>query len=46
MHFVTDGLDKLFATGDPGARTLRNLGLRIVEAQPWAKSALTRRAMR
>jgi 2-octaprenyl-6-methoxyphenol hydroxylase len=46
MHFVTDGLDKLFATGGPGARTLRNLGLRIVEAQPWAKAALTRRAMR
>jgi 2-polyprenyl-6-methoxyphenol hydroxylase-like FAD-dependent oxidoreductase len=46
MHFVTDGLDKLFATGGPGARTLRNLGLRLVEAQPWAKSALTRRAVR
>jgi ubiquinone biosynthesis UbiH/UbiF/VisC/COQ6 family hydroxylase len=46
MHFVTDGLDRLFATGGPGARTLRNLGLRLVEAQPWAKSAFTRRAMR
>ena len=46
MHFVTDGLDKLFATGGPGARTLRNLGLRLVEGQPWAKSALARRAMR
>lgn len=46
MHFVTDGLDRLFASGNPGARTLRNLGLRLVEGQPWAKSALARRAMR
>ena len=46
MHFVTDGLDRLFAAGDPGARTLRNLGLRLAETQSWAKSALARRAMR
>jgi ubiquinone biosynthesis UbiH/UbiF/VisC/COQ6 family hydroxylase len=46
MHFVTDGLDRLFATGGEGARSFRNLGLRLVDAQPWAKSALTRRAMR
>lgn len=46
MHFVTDGLDKLFASGGPGARTLRNLGLRLMDGQPWAKSALARRAMR
>jgi 2-polyprenylphenol 6-hydroxylase len=46
MHFVTDGLDKLFATGGPGVRAFRNLGLRLVDAQPWAKAALVRRAMR
>jgi ubiquinone biosynthesis UbiH/UbiF/VisC/COQ6 family hydroxylase len=46
MHFVTDGLDKLFGSGERGARAFRNLGLRLVEAQPWAKSALVRRAMR
>ena len=46
MQFVTDGLDKLFSSGARGAYTLRNLGLRLVDAQPWAKAALTRRAMR
>jgi 2-polyprenyl-6-methoxyphenol hydroxylase-like FAD-dependent oxidoreductase len=46
MQFVTDGLDRLFATGRPGAYTLRNLGLGLVERQPWAKAALARRAMR
>lgn len=46
MQFVTDGLDRLFATDKPGAFTLRNLGLGLVERQPWAKSTLARRAMR
>ncbi len=46
MHFVTDGLDKLFASGNRGARAFRNLGLALVNAQPWAKAALVRRAMR
>jgi 2-octaprenylphenol hydroxylase len=46
MQFVTDGLDRLFAAGRPGAYSLRNFGLRAVESQPWAKDALTRRAMR
>jgi ubiquinone biosynthesis UbiH/UbiF/VisC/COQ6 family hydroxylase len=46
MQFVTDGLDKLFASGKPGAYTLRNLGLRLVEGQPWAKAALASRAVR
>jgi ubiquinone biosynthesis UbiH/UbiF/VisC/COQ6 family hydroxylase len=46
MQFVTDGLDKLFSSGKPGAYSLRNLGLQLVEGQPWAKAALTRRAMR
>ena len=46
MQFVTDGLDRLFATGRPGAFTLRNLGLGLVDRQAWAKAALARRAMR
>jgi 2-octaprenyl-6-methoxyphenol hydroxylase len=46
MQFVTDRLDKLFASGKPGAYTLRNLGLRLVEGQPWAKAALASRAVR
>ena len=46
MQFVTDALDRLFATERPGAFTLRNLGLGLVERQPWAKAALARRAMR
>jgi len=46
MHFVTDGLDKLFGSGARGARAFRNLGLRLVDVQPWAKAALVRRAMR
>jgi 2-octaprenylphenol hydroxylase len=46
MHFVTDRLDRLFASGTPGARRLRNLGLKLVDAQEWAKAALSNRAMR
>ncbi|HXF80225.1 MAG TPA: FAD-dependent monooxygenase [Usitatibacter sp.] len=46
MHFVTEGLDRLFASGGPGARVFRNLGLRLVDTQDWAKSALADRAMR
>jgi 2-polyprenylphenol 6-hydroxylase len=46
MQFVTGGLDRLFSAGPPGVRAMRNLGLRFVERQPWAKLALARRAMR
>ena len=46
MHFVTQGLDRLFASGGPGARVFRNLGLRLVDSQDWAKAALADRAMR
>jgi len=46
MHFVTDGLDRLFASGGQGARVFRNLGLRLVDSQEWAKAALAGRAMR
>jgi 2-polyprenyl-6-methoxyphenol hydroxylase-like FAD-dependent oxidoreductase len=43
MQFVTD---QLFATDAPGAATLRNAGLRMVQAQPWIKGLLSGRAMR
>lgn len=46
MQFVTHGLDRLFAADGAGVRRIRNLGLGIVASQPWAKSALARRAMR
>ncbi|HSS26801.1 MAG TPA: FAD-dependent monooxygenase [Usitatibacter sp.] len=46
MHFVTEGLDRLFASGGPGARVFRNLGLRLVDSQDWAKAAFADRAMR
>jgi ubiquinone biosynthesis UbiH/UbiF/VisC/COQ6 family hydroxylase len=46
MQFVTDRLDQLFATDVPGAATLRNAGLRMVQAQPWIKGMLSGRAMR
>jgi len=46
MHFVTNGLDKLFGTGNPGVRAFRNLGLRLVDSQDWARDALSRHAMR
>lgn len=46
MQFVTDRLDRLFAAEGEGASWLRNAGMRMVEAQPWAKGALAGRAMR
>jgi 2-octaprenylphenol hydroxylase len=46
MQFVTDGLDRLFASNAPGASWLRNAGMGLVEAQPWIKGALAERAMR
>lgn len=46
MQWVTDGLDRLFASGNPAAAGLRNLGLRLVDLQPWARRALGERAMR
>jgi 2-polyprenyl-6-methoxyphenol hydroxylase-like FAD-dependent oxidoreductase len=46
MQFVTDGLDRLFASGKPGAYSLRNWGLRLLDSQDWAKDALAARAMR
>ncbi|HUP98392.1 MAG TPA: FAD-dependent monooxygenase [Usitatibacter sp.] len=46
MQFVTDQLDRLFASESPGASWLRNTGLALVDSQPWAKRALAGRAMR
>ena len=46
MQLVTDGLDHLFAARAPGIAALRNLGLRLVDRQDWAKRALAARAMR
>jgi 2-octaprenyl-6-methoxyphenol hydroxylase len=46
MQFVTDRLDRLFSSGKPGAFSLRNWGLTLVDSQEWAKDALTGRAMR
>lgn len=46
MQLVTDGLDRLFATGRPGAAALRNLGMRLVDGSAWAKRSLASRAMR
>ena len=46
MQFVTDGLERLFSAGAPGVRALRNLGLRLVDGQGWAKRSLARQAMR
>jgi ubiquinone biosynthesis UbiH/UbiF/VisC/COQ6 family hydroxylase len=46
MQFVTDSLDHLFAARGSGLAALRNLGLRLVDRQPWAKRALAARAMR
>jgi 2-octaprenyl-6-methoxyphenol hydroxylase len=46
MQFVTDGLDKLFASDRPGLYSLRNWGLKLLDSQEWAKDALAGRAMR
>jgi ubiquinone biosynthesis UbiH/UbiF/VisC/COQ6 family hydroxylase len=46
MQFVTDGLDRLFASDAPGASWLRNAGLRMADGQSWLKDALAERAMR
>jgi 2-octaprenylphenol hydroxylase len=46
MQFVTDGLDRLFASDAPGASWLRNAGLGLVDGQSWIKGALAERAMR
>ncbi|MGE5096015.1 MAG: FAD-dependent monooxygenase [Betaproteobacteria bacterium] len=46
MQFVTDRLDKLFASEVPGASAVRNTGLDLVERMGWIKNTLAGRAMR
>lgn len=46
MQFVTDGLDRIFASDVPGVAALRNAGLRMVQSQSWVKGLLSGRAMR
>lgn len=46
MQFVTDRLEWLFGIDAPVAATVRNAGLRAVDAVPWAKRALSAHAMR
>ena len=46
MQFVTDGLDRLFASGAPGVSWLRNTGMGLLDMQGWLKGALAERAMR
>jgi 2-polyprenylphenol 6-hydroxylase len=46
MQFVTDRLDKLFASDGPGLFTIRNAGLDLVDGQGWLKTTLAGRAMR
>ena len=46
MQFVTDRLDRLFASEAPGLAALRNAGLRMVNSQGWMKGLLSGRAMR
>ena len=46
MQFVTDGLDRIFASEAPGLAAVRNAGLRMVESQSWMKGLLSGRAMR
>ncbi len=46
MQFVTDRLEWLFGLALPLAGTVRNAGLRAVDAAPWAKRYLAAHAMR
>jgi 2-polyprenylphenol 6-hydroxylase len=46
MHFLTDRLDRLFASDAGSAALLRNAGMAAVDSQGWVKSLLTDRAMR
>ena len=46
MRFVTDGLDRLFASRAAGVAWLRNAGLALVDRAPLVKGALLERAVR
>ncbi len=45
MHFVTNGLQGLFARESAFAAGIRNNGLAFVNAQPWLKNMLVRHAI-
>ena len=44
MRTVTDGLQRLFGTGDPIAQKLRKEGMACLDKLPFLKSALIRHA--
>jgi 2-polyprenyl-6-methoxyphenol hydroxylase-like FAD-dependent oxidoreductase len=46
MQFVTDRLEWLFGVDASFAAAARNAGLRAVNGVPWARQALSSRAMR
>lgn len=46
MQFVTEGLDRLFASELPGAAAVRNAGMGLVQSQSWIRALLAGRAMR
>ena len=46
MQYLTDGLDRLFASDAPLAGDARNAGLSLVQSQSWIKALLRDRAMR
>lgn len=45
MHYVTDGLQDLFARESAVAAAIRNSGLALVNTQPWLKNMLVRHAI-
>jgi 2-polyprenyl-6-methoxyphenol hydroxylase-like FAD-dependent oxidoreductase len=45
MQAATDGLQKLFASDAVLLTRARNLGLKLVDRQPWLKSFLAHRAV-
>ena len=45
MHYITDGLQGLFAMESKVAAALRNSGLNLVNSQPWLKNMLIQHAI-
>jgi 2-polyprenylphenol 6-hydroxylase len=45
MHWMTHGLHALFSPARPGLRTVRNMGLDLVDRQAWLKRKLIARAI-
>jgi 2-octaprenylphenol hydroxylase len=44
LHWMTHGLQRLFAAGHPAMRRIRNLGLNLTNSNPVIKTLLARRA--